>query len=406
MTELKSDAGVDYSNLQILLANQQWQEADQETLSLMSQVLPNPDNSDMVGDMRHFPCSDLQTINQLWLEHSSGHFGFSVQKNEWESLGGKLDEIELSDNTFFDNDFATNVGWKKGTNFLNWEELDYSLNAPQGHLPAKWVNSDTIVAGSGQIYKAWKRLQHCPESSSAPITPPPASNAQSSADNAQFSTSNPPHSVSVSTEQLNQAVSTLINQLTNESNYRKLHHSYNRGTFLVLSIAGLAFTCLATIFGIIGNIDSGGKVKITVAVDGKEQPVQEPTAHQEMLWGIKRTDLWKFLTPICTTMAATLQGAVLGFPVQQRAKLHRSVKAKTDSLKSELEVQKFLGVTPEYLKEISQKLSQIKIEGSNEDGETNKEINTLTLEQINTTVAKMTEIQKELENLRQQNLSS
>ncbi len=121
---------------------------------------------------------------------------------------------------------------------------------------------------------------------------------------------------------------------------------------------------------------------------------------------IKRVDAWKFLTPFCTTIAATLQGAVLGFPVEQRAKLHRSIKAKTDSLKSELEVQQFLGFTPDYLTEISQKLSQIKIEGSNEDGETNPEINTLTLEQINTTLAKMTEIQKELEKLRQKNPSS
>lgn len=378
MTELKSDVGIDYSNLQTLLANQQWQEADQETLSVMSKALPNPDNPDMVGDMSQFPCSDLQTIDRLWLEHSRRHFGFSVQKERWESLGGKLEEIELSNNTFFDNDFATNVGWKKDTNFLNWEELDYSLTAPQGHLPAKWVNSDTIVAASGQIYKAWKRLQDCQESSSDPITPP--------------------QPVSISPAQINQATATLISQLKDELDYRKHHHETNRNIYLGLSIGGLVFTCFATISGIAGNIDTDPKSTASFC------PI--PWGNVLCFTNIKRVDAWKFLTPFCTTIAATLQGAVLGFPVEQRAKLHRSIKAKTDSLKSELEVQQFLGVTPEYLTETSQKLSQIKIEGSNEDGETNPEINTLTLEQINTTLAKMTEIQKELEKLRQKNPSS
>lgn len=392
MTELKSDSGIDYSNLQALLAKQQWQEADQETLSVMSKALPNSDAPDMVGDMSQFPCSDLQTIDQLWLEHSSGRFGFSIQKKRWESLGGKLDETELSDNTFFENTFATNVGWKKDTNFLNSQELDYSLDAPEGHLPATWVNSDTIIAASGQIYKAWKRLQHCSESSRNPITSSPVNNASSQAENAQFNTSNPPQSVSISTTQLNQATATLISQLTNELNYRKRHHRNNRYTYLALSIGGLIFTCFATISGIAGSIDTDPKSTASFC------PI--PWNNALCFTNIKRVDAWRFLTPFCTTIAATLQGAVLGFPVQQRAKLHRSIRAKADSLKSELEVDQFLGVTPEHLKEISQKLSQIKIEGSNEDGETNKEINTLTLEQINSTVAKMTELKTELEKMK------
>ena len=35
-----------------------------------------------------FPCKDLKTIDKLWIKHSNGHFGFSVQKRIWESLGG------------------------------------------------------------------------------------------------------------------------------------------------------------------------------------------------------------------------------------------------------------------------------------------------------------------------------
>lgn len=210
-----------------------------------------------------------------------------------------------------------------------------------------------------------------------------------------------PLEVSVSSENLNEAVIKLTSQLKKELGERENLHKKNRNIYLWLSISSIAFTCLATIFGIIGNIDSGREVEISV--NGEEVQTQES---QPTFLGIQRTDFWKFLTPICTTIAATLQGAVLGFPVQQRAKFHRLLEAKTDSLQSELEIQQFLGITPNYLQEMSQKLSQLKIEGSQEDGESNKEISTLTLEQINASIAKMTEIKAELEKLKQQKQSN
>jgi eukaryotic-like serine/threonine-protein kinase len=156
-----SDIEVNYLKLQALLASQQWKAADFETLNVMLQVSRFPDNPDMVGDVSQFPYEVLQTIDRLWLKHSDGHFGFSAQITIWKSLGGTFAANELVDLNFFDNVFAPRVGWKKNTKFLNWEELDYSLNAPKGQLPATWVNSDTIVAANGQIYAAWKRLQNC-----------------------------------------------------------------------------------------------------------------------------------------------------------------------------------------------------------------------------------------------------
>src|SRR4028118_803729 len=60
-----------------------------------------------------FPCEDLRTIDQLWVKYSNGHFGFSVQKRIYQSLGGtskynyKLLEA-----------FGDRVGWRKNNAWL------------------------------------------------------------------------------------------------------------------------------------------------------------------------------------------------------------------------------------------------------------------------------------------------
>lgn len=76
-----------------------------------------------------FPCTDLRTIDQLWVKYSNGRFGFSVQKRIWESVGKDYEK------------FGDRVGWRKGMFFnkewVYYNELTFSLQAPQGHLPAK-----------------------------------------------------------------------------------------------------------------------------------------------------------------------------------------------------------------------------------------------------------------------------
>lgn len=69
--ELKSDVGVDYSNLEKLLQAQNWREADKETRRLMLKVA----NREQQGwldyeQINNFPCADLRTIDQLWVKYS------------------------------------------------------------------------------------------------------------------------------------------------------------------------------------------------------------------------------------------------------------------------------------------------------------------------------------------------
>ncbi|MBV9389188.1 MAG: GUN4 domain-containing protein, partial [Chroococcidiopsidaceae cyanobacterium CP_BM_ER_R8_30] len=34
--------------------------------------------------IKYFPCQELCTIDQLWVNYRKGHFGFSVQRQIWE----------------------------------------------------------------------------------------------------------------------------------------------------------------------------------------------------------------------------------------------------------------------------------------------------------------------------------
>jgi uncharacterized caspase-like protein len=129
---LSSARGVDYTKLRDLLAARQWKEADRETDRVMRQATGQEDRL-LVKSIRKFASEDLNTINKLWLKYSNGHFGFSVQKRIWESVGGTPDaEYE----TF--KKFAVRIGWLKKEKKERWlahVQLNFDLSAPKGHLP-------------------------------------------------------------------------------------------------------------------------------------------------------------------------------------------------------------------------------------------------------------------------------
>ncbi|MFM8300901.1 MAG: GUN4 domain-containing protein, partial [Microcystis aeruginosa] len=148
---LKSVRGVDYTKLRDLLAAGKWKEADQETANVMLEAAGEEEM--LFGPpIDEFPCEDLRTINQLWLHYSKGKFGFSVQKEIYESLGGTR---EYNEEVW--RNFGDRVGWRKGGEWLveetypdnRWWKLDkgirvyvwrdsrltFNINAPQGHLP-------------------------------------------------------------------------------------------------------------------------------------------------------------------------------------------------------------------------------------------------------------------------------
>ncbi|MDB9455243.1 GUN4 domain-containing protein, partial [Dolichospermum circinale CS-541/06] len=79
-----------------------------------------------------FPRQELRKMDQLWVKYSNGKFGFSVQKQIWLELGGKLDG-EPDWDTF--RKLGSRVGWRKNNEWLSYESYTFSTNALRGHLP-------------------------------------------------------------------------------------------------------------------------------------------------------------------------------------------------------------------------------------------------------------------------------
>lgn len=80
-TDLRSEKGIYYSRLRDLLRAGQWKEADKETYTVLLRTVGKKPGSNLLDeDIERIPCPDLCTINQLWVQHSKGRFGFSVQK--------------------------------------------------------------------------------------------------------------------------------------------------------------------------------------------------------------------------------------------------------------------------------------------------------------------------------------
>jgi hypothetical protein len=124
---LRSDAGVDYVPLQNFLAAQDFQAADKLTLQNLCQ-LASPAavqrNWLYFTEVGQFPSPDLQTINALWLAHSGGRFGFSVQREIWLSVGKDWEKL------------WTKIGWKADNNWTRYPQgFTWDLTAPRGHLP-------------------------------------------------------------------------------------------------------------------------------------------------------------------------------------------------------------------------------------------------------------------------------
>ena len=128
-----------YDRLFEFLVAGQWKAADQQTWELIKQVAVKDGNYGGISfsELESLSCSDLRTIDNLWFEHSQGHFGLKVQKQIYETLAGK----QLYADKIIFQSFALHVGWKTDTDSTDREhkkysELTFSLKAPKGHLPA------------------------------------------------------------------------------------------------------------------------------------------------------------------------------------------------------------------------------------------------------------------------------
>jgi hypothetical protein len=163
---LNSEVGVNYSKLQNLLAQGKWKEADGETQNVMLKVAGREkDGSGLrIEDIDKFPCTDLRTIDTLWVKYSKGRFGFSVQKRIWESVGGTPDADAETYLRFYDR-----IKWREnGVLLQRYDFLNFSVEkAPEGHLPAsyRWEGAWLVGVGGGwwelRVSSLASRLVNC-----------------------------------------------------------------------------------------------------------------------------------------------------------------------------------------------------------------------------------------------------
>ncbi|MCC3413812.1 MULTISPECIES: GUN4 domain-containing protein [unclassified Microcoleus] len=145
-----------YSKLDSLLQARKWKEADEETEKLIFNLLgkekierpleklPNLSVLDAFlynclssNDVEKLPGTELRNINKLWLEHSKGRFGFSVQKQILESIvRNDTDDYGIFYGQGY-KEFDERVGWYLKDDWIYYSDIKYSLTAPPGHLPIK-----------------------------------------------------------------------------------------------------------------------------------------------------------------------------------------------------------------------------------------------------------------------------
>lgn len=73
-------------------------------------------------------CQYLEEIDALWRHYSDGRFGFKIQSDIYRSIGGLPGKTRFSI-------FSKLVDWKRDEGILSYEELNFGLDAPLGHLP-------------------------------------------------------------------------------------------------------------------------------------------------------------------------------------------------------------------------------------------------------------------------------
>ncbi|MBD2092556.1 GUN4 domain-containing protein [Microcoleus sp. FACHB-1515] len=145
-----------YERLRDLLKANQWQEADEETESIIASLCGkealNFDNRTVFGsyisdnltadDIVNISRKNLSIIDNLWVVYSGGRFGFSVQKQIFEYV----EENDFAYNLLPENDdmddealeaFGEAVGWYVNNRWIYRADINYSSRAKVGHLPAK-----------------------------------------------------------------------------------------------------------------------------------------------------------------------------------------------------------------------------------------------------------------------------
>ncbi|NEQ39258.1 MAG: protein kinase [Okeania sp. SIO3I5] len=139
-----------YNSLDALAEAGQWRNADRQNWQLINQIGDRDGDYSYisVSEAKQFSCPDLQRINKIWTQRSNGKFGYTAQLQVIDGNGDTLEAFR--DNVQAWRRFAIAVGWKTGTDkdddgYLSDNELQFTIDAPKGHLGTDGENFDLII---------------------------------------------------------------------------------------------------------------------------------------------------------------------------------------------------------------------------------------------------------------------
>ena len=122
-----SDIDINYDEMQLMLVDQKFEEADRLTSSFLRKLagkLAEKRGYVFYSEVNNMSGKDLQTIDRLWNVYSNGRFGFSNQAKILKSVGKKYELL------------WPKIGWKKDGLWTRYpSSFCWSLTAPDGHMP-------------------------------------------------------------------------------------------------------------------------------------------------------------------------------------------------------------------------------------------------------------------------------
>ncbi len=156
---ISPDTNVDYSDLANYLAEGNWRKANEETRQVLLEATGRKEIGWVPDDqIKNLSCWDLKTVDSLWKKYSDGKFGFSVQLPIYISTGNRPGKL-VGDDAY--NVFGDRLGWREDGDWIIFiENLDYSLDAPAGHLPNP--RSEYSITGGRLYYSSLaERMVQC-----------------------------------------------------------------------------------------------------------------------------------------------------------------------------------------------------------------------------------------------------
>lgn len=137
-----------YVDLENELALGHWKSADLMTGRMMLRLTGRQDHGWLdIASVRSCPTPAFNRIDQLWVTYSRGRFGYSVQNRLYKAVGGKK---SFSKEVW--ERFGEKLGWYKDGEWILYNDMNFSLDAPKGHLPDGFV---AVRTEDGSVVRCW-----------------------------------------------------------------------------------------------------------------------------------------------------------------------------------------------------------------------------------------------------------